>query len=256
VEKKMDYTPSELMAVAGARELSDHQVVAVGIGLPVVASLLAKKLHAPAMTILFELGVIDPEPIENGVGLADPRVWYRSKVFSSFVDILGMVLHKGRVDVGFLGGLEVDRFGNINTTLVGDPDGEFRHMIGSGGANDIASSAKKTIIIIRHEERKLRESVSFITSPGFISGAGSRQEAGLIGGPHRVITDKAIFGFHPQSKQMQLLSIHPGNNLDDVINTMGFQPEILKPLPFTDPPSAEQLRLIREEIDPQRVYLS
>lgn len=253
---QIDYSPTELMAVAGARELKDHQVVAVGIGLPVVASLLAKKLHAPNMTILFELGVIDPEPIENGVGLADPRVWYRSKVFSSFVDILGMVLHKGRVDVGFLGGLEVDRFGNINTTLVGDPDGEFRHMIGSGGANDIASSAKKTIIIIRHEERKLRESVSFITSPGFISGANSRQEAGLIGGPHRVITDKAIFGFHPQSRQMQLLSIHPGNNLDDVINTMGFQPEILEPLPFTDPPSREQLRIIREEIDPQRVYLS
>jgi glutaconate CoA-transferase subunit B len=250
-----NYSPSELMAAAGARELSDHQVVAVGIGLPVVASLLAKKLHAPDMTLLFELGVIDPEPIENGVGLADPRVWYRSKVFSSFVDILGMILHKGRVDVGFLGGLEVDRFGNINTTLVGDPNGEFKHMIGSGGANDIASSAKKTVIIIRHEERKLRESISFITSPGYISGGESRRESGLIGGPERVITDKAIFGFHPETKQMQLISIHPGNNLEDVIRTMGFKPEISKPLPFTEPPTAEQLRLIREEIDPERMYM-
>ena len=117
----INYSPSELMAVAGARELGDNQVVAVGIGLPMVASFLAKLTHAPHMTMLFELGVIDPEPIDTGVGLADPRVWYRAKVLSSFVDILGMVLHRGKVDVGFLGGLEVDQFGNLNTTLVGDP---------------------------------------------------------------------------------------------------------------------------------------
>jgi len=125
-----DYTPSELMAVSGARELKDHEVVAVGLGLPVVASFLAKMTHAPNMTVLFELGVIDPEPIECGVGLADPRVWYRAKVLSSFADILGTLLHKGRVDVGFLGGLEVDQYGNLNTTLIGDPKGQFRHMVG------------------------------------------------------------------------------------------------------------------------------
>ncbi|MEW5721023.1 MAG: CoA-transferase, partial [Chloroflexota bacterium] len=114
----LEYTSNELMAVAGARELSDGQIVAVGLGLPIVATFLAKLTHAPNMTILFELGVIDPEPISTGVGLADPRVWYRAKVLSSFVDILGAVLHKGRVDVGFLGGLEADQYGNINTTLV------------------------------------------------------------------------------------------------------------------------------------------
>ena len=105
---EFDYTPSELMACAGARELQDRNIVAVGLGLPVVASFLAKQTHAPNMTILFELGVIDPEPIHPGVGLADPRVWYRAKVLSSFVDILGTILHKGMVDVGFLGGLETD----------------------------------------------------------------------------------------------------------------------------------------------------
>ena len=120
----LDYTPSELMATAGARELQDRQVVAVGLGLPVVASFLAKLTHAPNMTILFELGVIDPEPIHCGVGLADPRVWYRAKVLSSFVDILGAILHKGLVDVGFLGGLEMDQYGNLNTTLLGDPRGQ------------------------------------------------------------------------------------------------------------------------------------
>jgi len=251
----LDFTPSEIMAVSGARELRDREVVAVGIGLPMVASFLAKKLHAPDITLLFELGVIDPEPVHTGVGLADPRVWYRAKALSSFVDILGTVLHRGRVDVGFLGGLEVDQFGNLNTTLVGDPKGRFRHMIGSGGANDIASCAKKTILIMRQEERKFRESISFITSPGYVKGGDSRQKAGLSGGPSRVITDKAIFGFHPETKQMMLLSIHPGIKLEDVLSTIGFRPFIPQEVPVTEPPTAEQLRLIREEIDPERMYM-
>jgi glutaconate CoA-transferase, subunit B len=251
----MEFTPSELMAVSGARELEDRQVVAVGIGLPMVATFLAKRTHAPDMTILFELGVIDPEPIHTGVGIADPRVWYRAKVLSSFVDILGTILHRGRVDVGFLGGLEVDRYGNLNTTLVGDPKGKFRHMVGSGGANDIASCARKTVYIIRHEEHKLRETISFVTSPGYIDGGDSRAQAGLTGGPSRVITDKAIFGFHPESRLMSIQSIHPGNTLEDVVATMGFKPHIPDRIPFTEPPTPEQLRLIREEIDPERMYV-
>jgi glutaconate CoA-transferase subunit B len=251
----LDYSPSELMAVSGARELKDNQVVAVGLGLPVVASFLAKQTHAPNMTILFELGVIDPEPIHPGVGLADPRVWYRAKVLSSFVDILGTILHKGLVDVGFLGGLEVDQFGNLNTTLVGDPNRKFRHMIGSGGANDIASCAKRTVIIIRHEPHKIRETISFITSPGYLSGDRSRQNAGLKGGPSRIITNKAIFGFNSKSKQISLISIHPGNTLDDVLATMGCKPMVPKNIPLTEPPTKDQLVLIREKIDPQNIYM-
>jgi glutaconate CoA-transferase subunit B len=250
-----EYTMSELMAVSGARELKDREVVAVGLGLPVVASILAKQTHAPNMTILFELGVIDSEPIHTGVGLADPRVWYRAKVLSSFTDILGTILHSGRVDVGFLGGLEVDQFGNLNTSLLGDPHGKFRHFVGSGGANDIASSARRTIIIIRHEERKLRRTLSFVTSPGYLTGGTSRQEAGLPGGPSRVITDKAIFGFHPETKQMMVHSIHPGITLEDVLGTMGFAPIVPDRVPFTEPPEADQLRLIREVIDPGRMYM-
>jgi glutaconate CoA-transferase subunit B len=250
-----EYTPSELMAVAGAREIQDEEVVAVGLGLPVVASFLAKLTCAPKMTILFELGVIDPQPVDQGVGLADPRVWYRANVLSSFVDILGEVLHRGRVDVGFLGGLEVDQYGNLNTSMIGDPKGKFRHMIGSGGANDIASCAKRTIIIMRHEERKLRKAISFITSPGYITGGDSRTRIGLSGGPSRVITDKAIFGFHPDTKRMMLISIHPGTTLDDVLGTMGFSPVVPERLPYTEPPTQEQVRLIREVIDPQRMYM-
>jgi acyl CoA:acetate/3-ketoacid CoA transferase beta subunit len=250
----LEYTPFELMAVAGARELKDGEVVAVGLGLPVVASFLAKRTHAPNITILFELGVVDPEPVHQGVGLADPRVWYRAKILSSFVDMLGTVLHKGRVDVGFLGGLETDAYGNLNTTLIGDPKGTFRHFVGSGGANDIASCAQRTIIIIRHEARKLNEAVSFVTSPGYLRGDGDREAAGLRGGPSRVITDKAIFDFDPESKRMRLVSVHPGTTLEDILANLSFQPIVPGDLPTTEPPTAEQVRLIRHEIDPEGMY--
>ncbi len=254
MQSEHGYTPFELMAVAGARELKDGEIAGVGIGLPVVASFLAKRTHAPNLTILFELGVVDPEPIHTGVGLADPRVWYRAKMMSSFADILGTVLHRGLVDVGFLGGLEVDMYGNLNTTLLGDPNGAFRHFVGSGGANDLASSAKRTIIIIRHEARKLRQAVSFITSPGYIRGAGDRPAAGLTGGPHRVITDKAIFDFEPESKRMRLLSIHPGTTLEEVLGEMSFEPIVPSQIQYTEPPTPEEVRLIREEIDPEGIY--
>ena len=250
----LEYTPFELMAVAGARELKDGEVVGVGLGLPMIASFLAKRTHAPNITVLFELGVIDPEPVHTGVGLADPRVWYRAKVLSSFVDMLGTVLHKGLVDVGFLGGLEIDAYGNLNTTLLGDPKARFRHFTGSGGANDIASCARRTIIIIRHEARKLNEAVSFVTSPGYLRGHGDRQAAGLLGGPGRVITDKAIFDFDPESKRMRLVSIHPGTTREEVLADMNFQPVVPDDIPFTQPPTAEQVRLIREKIDPERMY--
>jgi glutaconate CoA-transferase subunit B len=250
----VEYTPFELMAAAGARELKDGEIVAVGLGLPVVATFLAKGTHAPNLTMMFELGVIDPEPIHAGVGLADPRVWYRAKILSSFADMLGTVLHRGLVDVGFLGGLETDIYGNLNTTLIGDPQGEFRHFVGSGGANDIASSARRTIIIVRHERRKLSQAVSFVTSPGYLRGDGERKAAGLVGGPSRVITDKAIFGFDPESKRMRLESIHPSSTLDDVLSTMGFEPIVPDHLSITEPPTPEQVRLIREEIDPEDMY--
>jgi acyl CoA:acetate/3-ketoacid CoA transferase beta subunit len=250
-----EYTSFELMAAAGAREINDGEIVAVGLGLPVIATFLAKRTHAPNITILLELGVVDPEPLEVNVhGLSDPRIWYRAKVHTSFVDMLGSVLHKGLVDVGFLGGLEIDAYGNLNTTLLGDPKGKYRRFTGSGGGNDIASSARRTVMIMRHETRKLNEAVSFITSPGYLGGNGERSSLGLTGGPSRVITNKAVFGFDPESKRMKIDSIHPGTNLDDVLSNMNFQPIVPDDLPETEQPNEEQVRLIREEIDPAGKY--
>ncbi len=252
---ELEYSSFELMAVAGARELKDGEIIGVGLGLPVVSAFLAKLTHAPNATILFELGVVDPEPETIAVhGLSDPRLWYRAKMHTSFADMLGTVLHKGLVDVGFLGALEVDMYGNLNTTLLGDPNGKFRRFTGSGGGNDIASNAKRTVVTIRHEARKLNQAVSFITSPGFIHGGDDREKAGLAGKPSRVITDKAIFDFDPQSKKMRLKSIHPNSTLEDVLDNMSFTPVIPEDVPVTEPPTAEQIRLIREEIDPEKRY--
>jgi len=221
----------------------------------VIATFLAKRTHAPNITIMFELGVIDSEPIKVGVdGLSDPRIWYRAKIHTSFADMLGSVLHKGLVDVGFLGGLEIDPYGNLNTTLLGDPKGKFRRFTGSGGGNDVASNAKRTVVIIRHEARKLNKAVSFMTSPGYLRGNGERERMGLRGGPSRVITDKAVFGFDPVSKRMRLESIHPNATIDDVLSNMNFEPIMPDELPVTAPPTAEQVRLIREEIDPEGMY--
>lgn len=248
------YESFELMAAAGARELKDGEIVAVGLGLPVVACFLAKRTHAPNISIILELGVIDPEPDEIGAGLSDPRFWYRAKALTSFVDCLGMTLHRGLVDVGFLGGLEVDAYGNLNTTLLGDPNGEFRRFTGSGGGNDVASSAKRTVIIIRHEARKLNEAISFITSPGYLRGSGEREKAGLIGGPSVVITDKAVFDFDEETGRMRVRSVHPDSSIDDVLANMSFKPVLPKSISQTEVPTVEEVRIIREEIDPEGKY--
>ena len=246
---------AEIMAAAGARELRDGELIVVGLGLPQVACVLAKRTHAPGLTSLLEIGVVDMNPIDTPVGLADSRIFYRSTCWSGFLDILGMNLHRGVVDVGFLGALEVDRFGNINTTLLKEDSGKVRYFNGSAGGNDVASLAKRVIVIMRHEKRKLPMAVAHLTSPGFPGGK-SRQEAGLRGrGPHRLITDKAILGFDSGTRAATLISLHPGIQLEDVVENTGFPLQIPAQVPATPLPTSEELRLLREEIDPRRVYL-
>jgi glutaconate CoA-transferase subunit B len=245
------------MVVAGARELHDGEVAVVGLGIPLLAAALAKRTHAPGLIALNELGVADPRPVEQGVGNADARLWHQGAFFGSFIDVMGTCLHRGVVDVGFLGALEVDQFGNSNTTEIVNPDGSVRRFNGSGGANDMASNAKRTIIIARHEPRKLVERVSHLTSPGFLTGGRSREEAGLRGGgPWRVLTDKAVLGFDETGRRMILVSIHPGVTHEDLRASTGFDLEVSAGCPVTEAPTDEQIRLIREELDPHRLYTS
>ncbi len=251
------FSTSELMVTAGARVLRDRQVVVLGLGIPQVAGSLAQLTHAPRLTVLNEIGLVDPHPVEFGMGNADPRHWYRSAFFGGFVDVMGAILHRGLVDVGFLGALEVDRFGNANATEVPRDEGGVRRFGGGGGANDVASLAKATVIIIRHEPRKLVERVHHNTNPGFLSGGDARERAGLRGdGPLRVLTDKCVFGFDETTKEIAVLSVHPGVSHAELQESTGFRLEIAPDCPTTPPPTPEELRLIREVIDPERRYTS
>lgn len=248
-------TASEVMVTAAARELKNGEVAVVGIGLPMIACMLAMSTHAPDLTPLLEIGVADMHAVDAPVGLADSRIFYRATCLSGFLDTLGMSLHRGIVDVGFLGGLEVDRFGNSNTSLVKGPDGRIRWMNGSAGANDVASHAKRLMIILRHGKRKLPLAVTHRTSPGFPNGR-SRQELGMRGGgPHRIITDMAVLGFDPVTHEAGLLSLHPGVDVQRVQDNTGFKLHVPEVIPATDLPTSEELRLLREEIDPQRMFL-
>ena len=248
-------TKEEIMVTMGARALKDNDLVLVGVGLPQVAAVLARKTHAPNLNIVLEIGIINPSPVDTPVGIADPRIWHQSEFMGSTLDALGMILQRGMIDVGFLGGVQVDQYGNLNTTLVYDDSGKPRRLVGSGGANDVASLAKETIIIIRHEKRKLLPKVQYITSPGYITGSGERRRLGLLGrGPRLVITDLCVFGFDSREK-MKIVSLHPGVTAEDVRTNTGFEVDIPDDVATTPAPSREELRLLREEIDPQHVYI-
>ncbi|HTT18843.1 MAG TPA: CoA-transferase [Candidatus Acidoferrales bacterium] len=250
-----DIRASEIMATAGARQLRDGEVVVVGLGLPEVASVLAKRTHAPRLTTMLETGVVNPSPKDTPVGLPDSRAFYGATCLSGFLDVMGMNLHRGVVDVGFLGALELDRYGNINTTLVKDDSGRVKYVNGSAGGNDVASLAKRVIVIMRHEKRKLRLAVTHLTSPGFAGGR-SRQELNLRGGgPSRVITDMAVLGFDEKTHSMSVLSLHPGIRVEELVENTGFPLHIPKDIPTTPLPTAEELRILREEIDPKGVHL-
>src|SRR5437764_124523 len=246
----MEIRSTEIMVAAGAHELKDGEIVVVGIGLPQIACFLAKATHAPGLTPLLEIGVANMRPKDTPVGLGDSRIFYRATCWSGFLDVMGMNLHRGVVDTGFLGALEVDQFGNINTTLSRTGE-KVRYFNGSAGGNDVASLAKRVIVIMRHEARKLPAAVAHLTSPGSPDGK-SREELGMRGaGPHRIITDKCVFGFGCANHTAQLVSIHPGVSFEEVSANTGFPLQRPDVIPATPLPSAEELRLLREEIDPQ-----
>src|SRR5215831_7443868 len=228
--------PTEIMAAAAAKEIRDGDVVLVGIGLPWIACTLAKRTHAPRLSFLLEIGVIDATPLHTPVGVADPRNFYRATSWTSYRDVMGASLQGGLVDVGFLGALEIDRFGNLNTTLFKDESGNVRYFNGSAGGNDTASLAKRVIVIMRHNKRKLRHVLAHLTSPGFVGGR-SRPELGLRGnGPYRLITDNAVIGFDPDTHAATLVSLHPVVRLEDVLENTGFALRVPKDLSLTPLP--------------------
>jgi glutaconate CoA-transferase, subunit B len=249
-----DYTASELLAVMSARLLKEGQVVFAGVGIPILAATLAQRLHAPGLTILFEGGIIGAfiEPGKLPPSTNEQRCTRRANMVLGSTDVL-LLLQRGYVDVGFMGGAQIDQFGNLNSSFIGDPQRPATRLPGTGGGNDIASLTQM-IVAMKHERRRFVERVDFVTSPGFLSGGDSRRDAGLIaGGMYRVVTDFGMFGFEDRSKRMQLLQLHPGVTTKEVQSNTGFELLIAADLSITEPPTESELRVLRH-LDPDRVY--
>jgi glutaconate CoA-transferase, subunit B len=212
----------EVMTTVTSKFIHDHDTVFIGTGLPMVAAYLAKATHAPSAALLFESGVLDPEPKSIAKAVGDPRLISTARRVSGMLDSL-LILHGGRVHLGVLGCAQIDAFGNINTTAIGGYVNPKTRLPGSGGANDIASLAKHHVLVTRHDRRTFVSEVDYITTPGFLTGPGARERAGLPGGgPVGVVTDLCAFAFHPESCTMVLQSLHPGVSLDDVRAATGF----------------------------------
>lgn len=252
-EPSVVYTRQELMVIAASRALSDGEVVFVGIGLPNLACNLAKRLHAPRLQLVYESGVFDAAPERQALSIGDPCLVSGASSVSSLVDIFLLYLQRGLIDVGFLGGAQVDRHGNINTTVIGEYGRPSVRLPGSGGASEIAVLARRVFVIGRQSRRSFVDRVSFVTSPGHRPGGG-RPPGASGGGPQLVVTDLAVYGFNAAG-EMRVRSLHPGITPDVVRANTGWDIAVPADVPTTGPPSAEELRILRGELDPDGHYL-
>ncbi len=251
-----DYTLTELMAVTAAREIKDGEVVFAGTGLPMLGAMLAQRTHAANACIVFEAGTVASQLAHLPMSVGDPRAMRGAALAAGLGEVFTYVLQAGRVDVGFLSGAQIDRYGNINSTSIG---ADHRHpkvrFPGSGGSCDIACLAKRTVIIALHEKRRFPETVDYITSPGWLEGGDSRQRAGLVrGGPSVIVTTKGVMRFRPDTKTTYLASYHPGLTAQAVADETGFPLDIGEATE-TPVPTEDELRILREIVDPERVFL-
>jgi len=250
------FTRQELMVIEAARRLRDGEVVFVGTGLPLLATALAQRRHAPNIVMVIESGVIAPLVRPTPISVSDPKVMARAMRLGTLREVLGGLLQRGLIDVGFLGGAQIDRHANINSTQIGPPGALRRRLPGSGGANDMASHCRRLLVITHHERRRFPERCDYVTSPGFLDGPGGRQRAGLS--PDfavTVVTDLAVLEGDPSTCALRLTGLMPGVDVATVLAQTGFCPDVAPDLQEVAPPAADDLRVLREELDPQRVYL-
>ncbi len=252
----MSYSPAESLAVIAARQLAGVKTVFAGVGIPLLAAALAQKTHAPDLTIVVEGGSIGPEllPGQLPISTNEMRIAHRARVLPSITDTF-LFAQRGFLEVGFVGGAQVDRFGNLNSSVVGSYDQPQVRLPGSGGANDITSLCHRVIVVTMHERRRFVPRVDFVTSPGFLSGGTSRRDAGLpFGRVSQVVTNLGILGFDAESKAMRLEALHPGVSVEEVVEMTGFDLLINDQLPITDPPEEEELTLLRG-LDTERRFI-
>jgi glutaconate CoA-transferase subunit B len=236
-----DYSTQELMIVAAAREIRDGELVFVGMRLPITAFGVARLTHAPNAVGLFECGIARYQPADGMLyTMGDPPNQLGAAWATGLVQVMGQ-LQRGRVDAGFIGGAEIDRYGNINTSYIGDFHAPKVKLPGSGGAPDIAAMAKRLIAIMNHERHRLTEKVSYVTSTGFLDGGIARRDIGLPGGPAAVVTDRAILRPHGPDNELHLATVHPGHSVDEVREHTGWDLKLLPDAGETPPPSEPEL---------------
>jgi len=251
-----DYNNMELMICLASRYLEDDGTVVVGTGAPCAAAMLAQKTKAPKLMILFEAGGVGPQLPSMPVSVGDSRTYYKGLAATSMPEIME-TCQRGMVDYTFLGGAQIDMYGNINSTLIGDYDQPKVRFPGSGGANDLASLCWRTMMITPQDTSRFTNDIEFITSPGYLTGKGAREEAGLPPGcgPYKIITNLAVMGFDEETCRMQVESIHPGVTRDKIIENTGFELLWANEIQDTAPPSEEELRILRTEVDPRRYII-
>jgi glutaconate CoA-transferase subunit B len=251
----IDYTPSEMMIVTAARALVGVRTVFVGVGLPNSVCNLARRTVAPELELIYESGVYGARPARLPLSIGDPTLISGALSICSMADLFGLYLQGGRVEVAFLGGAQIDRFGNLNTTVIGDWEHPKVRLPGSGGACDIAINAQRVFVIMRLRRRAFVERLDFITSPGHLGGNGERATLGLPGsGPQVVTTDRCVFHFDGETGEMVLSSLHPGAELAGVRGEVGWALKVAPDLRETEPPTEEELCLLREKLDPEGLY--
>lgn len=253
------FTDTEFMICLAARLLEDQKTVFVGWGIPQVVALLAERLYTPHLIQAFEFGAIGPQsltPFVRGT-MGGPSNVYRSLQWTTMNWAFSYAA-TGYMDYGMIGALQVDQYGNLNSTVLGGTyDRPHRRFPGSGGGNEVASFCWKTIIVLKHEPRRFVQRLDFMTSPGYLTGPGARERAGLPRGtgPYRVVTSQALFGFEEASKRMLLLGVLQGRSADQVVHGMGFEPLVADKVEVLEPPTGKELAILREEIDPARVII-
>jgi glutaconate CoA-transferase subunit B len=248
------FSLKELMVCQAARQLRDGEVVFVGIGLPNLACNLARRLHAPKLVLVYESGAFGADPKRLPISIGDPSLVTNSLGVFSMFDVFSFYLQRGLIDVGFLQGVQIDRFGNLNTTIIGDYQHPKVRLPGSGGACEIAILAKRVFVIAPQSKRSFPERVDFVTSPGFVDGAEGRRKLGLPGdGPAMVITNLGCYEF--SDGEMVLTSLHPGCTIEQVRENTGWDVRISRQLTSTGLPSDEELRIIREDLDPSHLFV-
>jgi glutaconate CoA-transferase subunit B len=251
-----DYNPTELLICSAARLMTDNSTAFIGTGIPMLAASLAQRMHAPNLVTIFEFGgtgaILEDLPLAVGGG----RTFHRALAASEICDIVETA-QRGLIEYGFLGGAQIDPYGNLNSTVIGEHDDPQVRLPGSGGGNDVGSHCWQTIAIMRHDRRRFVEKVDFITTPGYLTGPGSREKVGLPPGtgPYRVVSNLAIIGYHPESLRMMLLATQPGISVEEVLDNTSFELILPEEVEINPSPTKDELRILREEVDRDRLYI-